>query len=407
MSHSPLPEATDGAPPIRVVVRDVGDFRPIFPGLFCLRCLRILPMRSIHRKTSIIEMWRPKLGSHAWNCTVWVKFMDGCLDRTDSPLLLPGLIRAGVVRLVSEPMSELGPEIVAEVVEACKAGAEEIAAALERAFDLAVTVSVGEPGTLKMQDLPEELAGSGLAVVLTVGQVGALLTLPERSGLLPGWCGDPDPTGRSKLTTLAQELGMLLLPEPFVPDDFAAAHVDRLSDAIARGAVAEGAAMVPLQLEGAEGSEAVARLIWPARKPADVIAAADEPAAQSGPQPEPKTPPKAEPAPEPREVPELRFVSVEGLPLYAQSLLRIKVPVVVTLAEKRQSLGRIKQLGPGSIIQFEKSCEEMLELSVGGRPVATGEAVKVGDKFGLRINAIVLPGERFRPVKPGPAVGAR
>jgi flagellar motor switch/type III secretory pathway protein FliN len=80
--------------------------------------------------------------------------------------------------------------------------------------------------------------------------------------------------------------------------------------------------------------------------------------------------------------------------------LRIKVPVVVTLAHKRQPLGRIIELGPGSIIQFDKSCEEMLELDVGGRLVATGEAVKVGEKFGLRIKSVVLPQERFQAIKP-------
>ena len=83
------------------------------------------------------------------------------------------------------------------------------------------------------------------------------------------------------------------------------------------------------------------------------------------------------------------------LPPYTRSLLRIKVPVVVTLAENRQPLHRIVELGPGSIIQFDKSCEETLDLSVGEHTIASGEAVKVGDKFGLRITSIILPEERF------------
>jgi len=91
-----------------------------------------------------------------------------------------------------------------------------------------------------------------------------------------------------------------------------------------------------------------------------------------------------------------------GLPGYARSLLRIAVPVTVTLAEKRQPLGRVIELSPGSIIQFDKSCEEMLELSAAGRKIAAGEAVKVGDKFGLRITSVVLPDERFEPVRPTP-----
>ncbi len=93
-------------------------------------------------------------------------------------------------------------------------------------------------------------------------------------------------------------------------------------------------------------------------------------------------------------------LALHNLPEYSRSLLRIKLPVVVTLARKRQPLSRIVKLGPGSIIHFEKSCEELLDLDVGGHAVASGEAVKVGDKFGLRINSMILPGERFRTVTP-------
>ncbi|MCR4412283.1 MAG: FliM/FliN family flagellar motor C-terminal domain-containing protein [Thermoguttaceae bacterium] len=93
-------------------------------------------------------------------------------------------------------------------------------------------------------------------------------------------------------------------------------------------------------------------------------------------------------------------VRLKDLPNYARSLLRIQVPVVVTLAQKRMHLGRVLEWGPGSLIQFDKSCEEMLELSAGGHPIAVGEAVKVGDKFGLRITSMILPDERFQPVRP-------
>jgi flagellar motor switch/type III secretory pathway protein FliN len=78
--------------------------------------------------------------------------------------------------------------------------------------------------------------------------------------------------------------------------------------------------------------------------------------------------------------------------------LRVRVPLVVTLARKRQAAGRIVEWGPGAMIQFEKSCEETLELSVGDRTIAVGEAVKIGDKFGLRITSMVLPEERFKTV---------
>jgi flagellar motor switch protein FliN/FliY len=88
-----------------------------------------------------------------------------------------------------------------------------------------------------------------------------------------------------------------------------------------------------------------------------------------------------------------------ALPAYSRSLLRIQVPVVVKLAETRLSVGRILELGPGSIMHFDKPCDQPLTLCVGTREVAVGETVKVGEKFGLRITSMVMPQEKFGSVK--------
>ena len=88
----------------------------------------------------------------------------------------------------------------------------------------------------------------------------------------------------------------------------------------------------------------------------------------------------------------------EGVPIlppYVRSLLKVRVPVVVTLATTKRPLNKILELSPGEIIQFTKPCDEPLTLSVGNRDVAVGDAVKVGDKFGLRISSMVMPEERF------------
>jgi len=253
-------------------------------------------------------------------------------------------------------------------------------------------------------------------VVLSVGGSAALFALPEASGLLPDWYRDPDPSGTSKLTTLAQELGMLVLPEAFMPEDFKAAHVPSLAKAVERSGVAAGAAVVPLALKSGD-KEATASLIWPAAQAGNAFLQADEsstefpePAITVGPPPpppakKPAAPPAAPAGAEspvrPAEPHRARpAVRVEHLPVYTRSLLHIAVPVTVTLAAKKQPVGKIIELAPGSIIQFDKSCEEMLDLEVGGQPVAQGEAVKVGDKFGIRLTSLILPLERFQPVRP-------
>src|SRR6478736_3311905 len=86
-----------------------------------------------------------------------------------------------------------------------------------------------------------------------------------------------------------------------------------------------------------------------------------------------------------RAVPAGIEAELNRLPTYARGLLRIRVPVQVTLASQRKSIQEIIELGPGSIIKFAKTCDEPLELCVGDRPIAQGEVVKVGDKFRLKI----------------------
>lgn len=75
-------------------------------------------------------------------------------------------------------------------------------------------------------------------------------------------------------------------------------------------------------------------------------------------------------------------------------LLNLSVPVVVRLAEKKIELGQLVGIAPGGIIMFEKSCEDLLDLYVNNRLYCRGEAVKIGEKFGLKINEVGSVQER-------------
>ncbi|MCC9645257.1 FliM/FliN family flagellar motor switch protein [Rhodopirellula sp. JC740] len=78
---------------------------------------------------------------------------------------------------------------------------------------------------------------------------------------------------------------------------------------------------------------------------------------------------------------------------YREKVLNIRTIVNVTLAEKKEPLKTILSLVPGSMLTFDVSCDQPLELRAGGHPIATGETVKIGDKFGLRIREIGVPQE--------------
>ena len=296
-------------------------------------------------------------------------------------------------------MPRLTPELLADILALCEAGASEIAAALGRALDTSLRVHIHRAGSLDFASLPDGFDGPGLVVVLKVGTEGVLFLLPESCGFLPSWYANPDATGQSKLTTLAQELGMLVIPESLPVEDFRAGRVSNLREAMVRAGLVDGAPSIAVAVSGAKTAQAVALLTWPAAQPDQSLVEAKPSGAKGVPSGSaPSRPPLSGEVVSPVS-PSGRKPSLRDLPSYSKSLLRVKIPVAVTLARKKHPLGKILELGPGSIIHFDKSCEELLELEAAGYPIALGEAVKVGEKFGLRILRIRLPDERILPVK--------
>ena len=71
-----------------------------------------------------------------------------------------------------------------------------------------------------------------------------------------------------------------------------------------------------------------------------------------------------------------------------QRILKIEVPVIVKLAERKLTLAEVMRLGPGAIIEFIKSNDEPLELLINNKAIGLGDAVKVGENFGLKISQI-------------------
>jgi len=298
-------------------------------------------------------------------------------------------------------MSELTSEIASEVVAACQAGAEEAASALGRSLDGEFALTVGEAGNYQSDSTPAGFDGPGLAILLKFGDIGFAALLPESSDLLPDWYADPDPTGESKLSTLAQELSMLLVPETLFADAFEAKRVEQLGAAVSAAGVAEGAALVTLQVTSGD-STAQLSLIWPLPSPDALYPAQEDPEETEAPE---ETPAEASPA-QPAASPTVDSPSpnvpqdYSSLPAYTQTLLKVKVPVHVVLASRKEKIGEVLDLAPGTIIKFEKSCEEMLHMFVGDQMIAEGEAIKIGDKFGFRISSIEMPHEHFMKVPP-------
>lgn len=80
----------------------------------------------------------------------------------------------------------------------------------------------------------------------------------------------------------------------------------------------------------------------------------------------------------------------------------VPVRVSVRLAEKQIDVRQFLGLGPGQLIPFDKPAEDFLDMYVNNHLHARGEAVKIGENFGIRISQVGVRRERTSPVL-GPA----
>ena len=83
-----------------------------------------------------------------------------------------------------------------------------------------------------------------------------------------------------------------------------------------------------------------------------------------------------------------QVVPSEESPEKLQRLLSMQVPVIVKVAQKKITIGKLLQFHMGSIIQFDKDAYQQLELMVNNSTMGLGQPIKIGEKFGLRITQV-------------------
>ena len=314
-------------------------------------------------------------------------------------------------------MPDLNSSSVDSFFEAVKIGAEESASAFARTFDVTVTIEPKERGNFNIENFSSKLNEKGLALLLQVGAQGIAVLIPSSTGLIPSWCDAPDATGKSKLSTFAQEWAMNLAPDDFFPEDFKAAVIQNMAQGLLRAMLELDAGYIELAMNKEDGTSVSAYMVWALSAPEKLLVD-PAPALEDIPQAPSMegAPPsfgggfgneQADPFTGANFGPH-NFVGagmpqhhrLADLPGYARSVLKVKVPVATILAKAKKPIKTVLELGVGSIIQFDKSCDEMLDIEVGQTIViASAEAVKVGDKFGFRVSSIKLPEERFRQVE--------
>ena len=79
-----------------------------------------------------------------------------------------------------------------------------------------------------------------------------------------------------------------------------------------------------------------------------------------------------------------------------QRILKLSVPLIVKLGERTMPLSTITNLSTGAIIEFDKAFDDDLDLMINNKCIGRGQAVKVGENFGLRVSRIGSVAQRVQ-----------
>jgi flagellar motor switch protein FliM len=71
-----------------------------------------------------------------------------------------------------------------------------------------------------------------------------------------------------------------------------------------------------------------------------------------------------------------------------ESLRQLSLEATVVLAEKRVGLKDVMGLKSGDVMEFSRAADDLLELRVSGRTIAEGTAVRIGERFGLKVTSV-------------------
>lgn len=82
-----------------------------------------------------------------------------------------------------------------------------------------------------------------------------------------------------------------------------------------------------------------------------------------------------------------------GQPTTLDSLefvMDVPVEVSVEIGRKKMKIAEILRVGPGAVLELDKAAGEPLDIYVNNRVIARGEAVVIGDHYGVRLTEILF-----------------
>lgn len=280
-------------------------------------------------------------------------------------------------------MAAFTAENVETILAACGGNAAAIAESLNLCFGKTYRLEPGDSNVWSPAQIPPDLNGPGVMALVQAQSQGLAVLLPESLNL-PEWIAHPNESESARLQTLSMEWSLNLLPTEMEAEKYRSLVVADLGQAVQSMSPTEWAATFEFKVfdDDLSPAEPISSLliVWPLARPnfEDRAAAVTGPIVET-PIPSPPTTPMPPADPLAR-------------------LRHLPVQVSVRLAEKKIPMLQLLSITPGMLITFSKSCEDLLDLYVNNSRYCRGEAVKIGENFGLKINQVGVPPESTHKV---------
>jgi len=256
-----------------------------------------------------------------------------------------------------------------QVLDCCRDNLSSLVQAFNSSFDLQAEMSVGPLSELDLEKIPGE---PGLAVMLQFNGQGLVCLIPECAAFRD-WYRSPNASQESRLQTLGMEWSAVMVPSELEVSRYSTVAVDNLQTQIQIGDPLPEAAVFELILSSTSGGPDRILVVLPVTLPTpdEELRPTESSESDAG-----DSETGSIKAPEAR------------LSGRRRRLLPIPVPVVVQIASKKIDLAQLRAFSPGMLLTFNKSCESLLDVYVANRLYCRGEAVKVGENFGVKINEV-------------------
>jgi len=88
-----------------------------------------------------------------------------------------------------------------------------------------------------------------------------------------------------------------------------------------------------------------------------------------------------------------------GSSLDLDFILDIPITVTVELGRGKMLIGKLLQLGQGSVVELTKLAGEPMDVFANNRLIAKGEVIVINEKFGVRLTDVISAAERINKLK--------